>query len=226
MGGVGVVVVKPYYDRDGITIYHGDCREIMPTINADVMVTDPPFGIDYESGMESPGGMARSIAGDSDTAARDEVLQLWGDRPALVFGSWRRSRPEAARMVLVWDTLGALGMGDLSLPWKPSHQEIYVLGSGFVGRRDSDVLQCAPVQSTAKNGRRHPHEKPVELLAMLLRKCPPGSVVDPFAGSGPTLVAAKLDGRRAIGIEIEERYCEIAAKRMAQSVLPFTEAKP
>ena len=111
-------------------------------------------------------------------------------------------------------------MGDLSLPWKPAHQEIYVLGSGFVGRRTSDVLRYAPVQAKPSNGRTHPTEKPVDLLLDLIGKCEPHRlVVDPFCGTGSTLVAAKNLGRRAIGIEIEERYREIAAQRLSQEVL-------
>jgi len=212
-----VTLPTPYYDRDGITIYHGDCREILPLLTADVLVTDPPFGIDYESGHF--GTLARSIDGDEDTAARDEALRLWGDRPALVFGSWRAPRPAATRMVLIWDTLGALGMGDLSLPWKPAHQEIYVLGSGFTGHRGTDVLSFPPVQSMAANGRLHPHEKPVPLLRALIEKCPAGTVLDPFMGSGTTLRAAADLGRRAIGIEINEDYCRIAVERLRQGVL-------
>jgi len=211
--------MKPYYEADGITIYHGDAREIDAWLDADTLVFDPPYGIDYQSGMESPGGLARSIVGDKDTATRDEILQKWGDRPALAFGTWRIPRPEATRSLLIWDTKGALGMGDLSLPWKPSHQEIYVLGHGFEGRRTTDVLSFAPVQSTAKNGRLHPHQKPVPLMSELIAKCPPGKIADPCMGVGTTLVAAKLNGRPAVGIEIEERYCEIAANRLRQGVL-------
>jgi DNA modification methylase len=109
----------------------------------------------------------------------------------------------------------------MDLPWKPSHQEIYVLGKGFQGRRDSDVLTFAPVQAMASNGRLHPHEKPVSLMHALINKCPPGVIADPFTGSGSTLVAAKQLGRKSIGVELEERYCEIAAKRLTQDVLDF-----
>jgi hypothetical protein len=215
--------LKPYYEKDGITIYHGDARGILPAIAGDILVFDPPFGIEYESGWDSPRGMARSIAGDNSTAVRDFCIDWSAGRPALVFGSWKIPRPPQTRMLLVWDTLGALGMGDLSLPWKPSHQEIYVLGTGFTGDRGSDVIQCPPVQSTAKNGRLHPHEKPVRLMKELLRKCPERTIVDPTCGSGSTLRAAKDLGRKAIGIELEERYCEIAARRLDQSVLQFTD---
>lgn len=162
-------------------------------------------------------GVARSIDGDADTAVRDEVLTLWGpDRPALVFGTWKRPRPAGTHTRLIWDTLGALGMGDLSVPWKPSDQEIYVIGYGFAGRRTSNVLSYPPVQSTARNGRIHPHEKPVDLLRDLVRKCPPGVIADPFAGSGSLAVAARLEGRRAVVVELREEYCELIARRLAE----------
>ena len=206
--------MSPYYDHDGITIYHGDCSDVITGLCADVMVTDPPFGIAYKSGRK--GTLARSIQGDTSTALRDALLEIWSPRPALVFGSWRAPRPQHVRALLIWDTKGALGMGDLRIPWKPSHQEIYVIGHGFIGRRTTDVLSFPPVQSMAKNGRLHPHEKPVPLLRELLRKCAPGTIIDPFMGSGTTLRAAKDLGRKAIGIEIEEQYCEIAAKRVEQ----------
>jgi DNA modification methylase len=215
--------MTPYYSHAGIVIYHGDCRDILPHVTADVVVTDPPYGISYESGHD--GVLARSILGDLDTSLRDWVLNIWPG-PALVFGTWRVDRPIRARMLLVWDAGGALGMGDLSLPWKPSHQEIYVVGSGFVGERTSDTLAFPPVQSSAWRGRTHPHEKPVPLLKELLSKCPFGTILDPFMGSGTTLVAAKQLGRKAIGIEIEERYCEIAVKRLQQEVLPLERREP
>ncbi len=216
--------MKPYYSDDHVTIYHGDCLELADLWTcADVLVTDPPYGIDYHSNSPRD-SLAASILGDKDTGTRDQALQAWHGGnivvfPALVFGTWRRPRPLGTRALLVWDTKGALGMGDLSIPWKPSHQEIYVMGLGFSGKRTSDVLSFAPVQSTAANGRTHPHEKPVDLLRELIQKCPPGTIADPFMGSGSTLRAAKDLGRRAIGIELEERYCEIAAKRCAQEVL-------
>lgn len=209
-----------YYQDEHVTLYHGDCREITAWLDTDVLLTDPPYGIDYQSGSRRD-TLAASILGDKDTTARDDVLAAWGERPALVFGTWRIPRPEGTRARLIWDTKGALGMGDLSIPWKPSDQEIYVLGSGFSGHRDTNVLTCAPVQSMARNGRLHPHEKPVPLLERLLAKCPPGVVADPFAGSGSTLRAAKNLGRKAIGVDLDERYCEVIAKRLDQYALDF-----
>jgi DNA modification methylase len=212
------VVPQPYYERGGVTIYHGDCREILPTLPGfDLMMTDPPYGISYQSGMESE-TLARSILGDESTELRDFALE-WHGGAAVVFGTWKTDKPKGIKALLIWDTLGALGMGDLRIPWKPSHQEIYILGSGFTGKRTSDVIQHPPVQSMAKTGRVHPHEKPVGLLRHLLGKSPSGRVIDPFMGSGSALVACKAEGRQAVGIEIEERYCEIAAKRLSQGVL-------
>jgi hypothetical protein len=212
------MTLAPYYSDDLATLFHGDCREVTAWLEADVLVSDVPYGIDYRSNQRRQ-TLARSIAGDKDTTARDDVLTAWGDRPALIFGTWRIPRPEATRALLVWDTKGALGMGAMDLPWKPSHQEIYVLGKGFAGRRTTDVLTVAPVQSLGYNGRVHPHEKPVSLMGELVRKCPPGVIADPFAGSGATLVAAKTEGRKAIGVEIDEAYCEVIAKRLAQDTL-------
>lgn len=218
--------MNPYYSDDSVTLYHGDCfTSGIVRAAAHVLVTDPPYGIDYRSNQRRR-TLARSIAGDKDTTARDRLLEWYMDQPdspALVFGTWRIPRPLATRQVLIWDTKGALGMGAMDLPWKPSHQEIYVLGKGFTGRRDTDVLTVAPVQSLGYNGREHPHEKPVTLMKRLIDKCPPGTIFDPFAGSGSTLVAAKQLGRRAIGVELEERYCEVIAKRLAQGVLDFGE---
>lgn len=207
--------MTPYYSDDSVTIYHGDCREWMP--EADVLVTDPPYGLNYQSGWE--GRLDRSIVGDADATFRDDVLSRWRPKPALVFGTWKVAFPTGTRQVLIWDKQGALGMGALDLPWKPGHEQIYVLGKGFSGYRGTDVLSYAPGQATARRGRLHPHEKPVPLMRDLIAKCPPGVILDSFMGSGTTLVAAKSLNRRAIGIEIEERYCEIAAKRCSQEVL-------
>lgn len=217
------VAGQPYYADDSVQLFLGDCFVQTAWLDADVLLADPPFGIDYKSNSPRV-DLARSIEGDQDTAARDAALELWGEKPALVFGSWRAPRPAGTRALLIWDTKGALGMGAMDLPWKPAHQEIYVLGKGFTGHRGSDVYTVAPVQSLGYNGRTHPNQKPVELLLQLLSKCPPGMVADPFAGSGSTLVAAKALGRKAIGVEIDERYCEIAARRLSQESIPFEDA--
>jgi site-specific DNA-methyltransferase (adenine-specific) len=210
-------MTAPYYADDLVMLYHGDALEL-PHLwdGADVLIWDPPYGVDYQSGSRRD-KLAASILNDTDTAVRDKVLAHWGEeRPALTFGSWKIPRPPATKMLLIWDTKGALGMGDLRIPWKPSHQEIYVQGNGpWQGKRDSNVLTHAPVQAAAKNGRLHPHQKPLSLMQALIAKTH-GAVADPSSGSGSTLVAAKALGRTAVGIELDERYCEATAKRLQQ----------
>jgi hypothetical protein len=228
-------VISPYYADEHVTLYHGDCLTMLDQLDAGVLVSDVPYGIDYKSNWHA-NEMARSIAGDRDTAARDTILEWWAPRPAIVFGTWRIPRPADTRLRLVWNTKGALGMGAMDLPWKPASQEVYVLGmgpaheyseemyvlgKGFTGRRDSDVITVAPVQSLGYNGRTHPHEKPVDLMLRLIDKCPPGTVLDPFAGTGATLVAAKRLGRRAVGVEIDRGYCDVIVQRLGQGVLDF-----
>lgn len=200
----------------------GDCLEVLPTIPAGTRfahITDPPFGIDYSSGRGSSEWGDGAIEGDADTSTRDAALLMAGDSPSLVFGSWRRPRPAGTRQVLVWDTLGALGMGDLRLPWKPSHQEIYALGdaTGFCGARGSDVIPHPPVQSMARNGRLHPFEKPVGLMVRLIRWTTPELIVDSFCGVGSTGVAAVMCGRKFIGVEINAEYAAIARRRIEEA---------
>lgn len=210
--------MKPYYEDDFTTIYHGDCREILPRLNADVLVTDPPYGMAYVSNS-SRYGSTPPIEGDADTGLRDWVLEAWGEeRPAVVFGTWRCPRPEA-RALLVWDKGDSPGMGDLSLPWGPSHEEIYVRGPGWTGRRMGSVLRFPGLSPADSKRPDHPTPKPVGLMVHIIERCPPGVIVDPFMGSGTTLRAAKDLGRQSIGIECEERYCELAASRLRQEVL-------
>lgn len=208
-------MTKPYYQDEHVTLFHGDALTIAEWTKADVLCVDPPYGIDYQSGSRRE-AIAASILGDKDTAIRDAILELWGpERAALVFGTWRVERPVGTKMLLVWDKKGALGMGDLSIPWKPGHEEIYVLGKGeWRGDRTTDVLRVAPVQSVSRNGRLHPHQKPLALMEELVRKLPNGVVADPTAGVGSTLLAAARLGQRAIGVELDEAYCEQIAKRL------------
>jgi DNA modification methylase len=215
--------MRPYYDDGTVVIYHGDCRNVLQELTADVLVTDPPYGINHSSKQEQGEGKwcGRPIVGDASTESRDWVIDWWGSRPAVVFGSWKRARPSGLRAVLVWDKGLAAGMGDLSVPWKPNWEEVYILGDGFSGRRDSGVISGYTAVTWSTRGRLHPNEKPVGLMRDLILKCPPGVILDPFAGSGTTLRAAKDVGRRAIGVEVDEHWCEVAARRLSQEVLPL-----
>jgi site-specific DNA-methyltransferase (adenine-specific) len=215
-------VTAPYYADDGVTLYHGDCLDIRDWLTADVLVTDPPYGVAYVSSMTT---RKRPIAGDQDTAIRDEALALWGDRPACVFGSWKSPRPSGVRHLLVWDKTDGTGpgMGDLRAAFGTSHEEIYLLGDWPKRRARRGSVLRTPVAMGGPFGlaatSEHPTPKPIGLMAALLDAAPAGAVADPFAGTGATLLAAKIAGRRAIGVEFVERYCEVAAKRLAQDVL-------
>lgn len=214
-----------YYQDNLVALYHGDCLEHPEWwTDADVLVTDPPYGMAFVSRGSSKRGRTKKgtspIVGDHNLYSRDTMLAAWGNRPALVFGTWRAERPRDARTLLIWDK-GLVGMGALDLPWGPSHEEIYVLGTGFVGKRGKSVLHIQGLTSTDPERFGHPTPKPVPLMETLIAHCPPGVIADPFAGSGSTLVAAKLLGRKAVGVELEEKYCEIAARRLSQGVLDF-----
>ncbi|MBX6382105.1 MAG: site-specific DNA-methyltransferase [Microbispora sp.] len=198
----------------------GDSREALQEFaDCAAILTDPPFGIAYCSGHRTDALWdGDEIQGDGDTAVRDAVLSGLPDVPKLVFGSWKASRPTGTRAVLVWDKGPALGMGALDIPWKPSAEEIYVIGRGFVGARDEGaVIYHPPVQSMAKNGRLHPNEKPVGLLQKLMRKLPDGPIGDPFMGSASTGEAAVRAGRRFIGCEVVPRYFDIACRRIEEA---------
>jgi site-specific DNA-methyltransferase (adenine-specific) len=203
--------MEPYYADESVTLYHGDCRVVTAWLEADVLVTDPPYGMAYVSGWKP-----NEIQGDRTLTARDDALAAWGDRPALIFGTWRVERPAATRALLVWDKGEWPGMGDLSLPWGPSHEEVYVLGDGFTGTREGTVIRTNRIPASRVD---HPTPKPVSLMERLIQKCPPGVIADPFAGSGATLLAARAQGRRSIGVELEERYCDLIANRLAQGDL-------
>lgn len=204
--------MKPYYEHGGVTIFNASCLDVADWLAADVLVTDPPYGMAYQSGWKD----TSVVANDNDTLQRDAALKWWGGKPAIVFGRWSVPRPADTKMLLIWDKGDWPGMGDLAMPWGPSTEEIYVMGSGFSGKRSGQILRNAHRPS---NNSLHPTEKPVGLMEALLAKCPAGTVADPFMGSGTTLVAAKNLGRRAIGVELNEKYCEIAAKRLSQEVL-------
>ena len=216
----------PYYSDDLVTLYHGDCREIATWLLADVLVTDPPYGISWSThggGRDlrnwAPRQPKAGIVGDESTAVRDEVLAAWGDKPAIVFGSPLVAPPEAAIQALVWRKPVDAGVLGARFVWRRDVEMIYLLGKWpRVSPNRSSVIESRGGMERYRNG--HPHVKPTPLMEHLIEQAPPNSVIaDPFAGSGSTLVAAKLNLRRAIGIEADERWCELAARRLAQDSL-------
>lgn len=214
--------MDPYYSDDFVTLYHGDCLEISAWLDADVLVTDPPYGVAWGSAPMTSytggKGFADSIHGDDSPEVRDAALALWGNRPAVVFGSWRVPRPPGVKHRLLWHKQGRKP-GVTSAPWYSADEEIYILGGGFRGRPEQSVYRTTEDRSKAPKIDGHPTPKPTGLMERLVAKCPAGVVADPFAGSGATLVAAKALGRRAIGVELRENYCEVIASRLSQDTL-------
>lgn len=217
----------PFYEDGSVTLYHGDCREILPALAVDgeaMLVTDPPYGIGWSRGTNKARA-SRShagIANDGDTSARDAVLDLWGVRPAILFGSVHVAPPPGLVQTLIWRKPADTGIVGSITGFRRDVEAIYLCGS--IPKRTvrwSSVLEASHPKFY---GQEHPHAKPVDLMARLIELVPGAVVVDPFVGSGTTLVAAKALGRKAIGIEIESRYCEVAAERCAQEVLDFGEA--
>ena len=219
-----------YYQDEWVTLYLGDClTEHREWLEADVLITDPPYGVDGHlsfgyKGRRPAAGFQRTNARpewDRTLKARDAVIDAWGGRPYAVFGSPARldGALPCREFPLIWDK-GTVGMGDVSFPWGRGYEIVYVNGPGWSGRRESPIIRAQHSPSAAiKMG--HPTPKPESLMAAIITKAPSGIIADPFAGSGSTLVAAKALGRRAIGVEIDERYCETAAKRLAQGALDF-----
>lgn len=221
-------MTEPYYQDEFVTLCLGDCLEVTDWLAADVLVTDPPYGRAWKQGDT---GTARGwksdkhggIANDTTTEVRDAALALWGDRPAILFGDLLARVPENSKHVLIYDKGNDAGFTGAVGGYRRNVEAIYLIGnhgSGLGGR--SAILRTrtsAGGNLARKTG--HPHTKPGDVMQALIDSGPPGTIADPFAGSGSTLVAAKALGRKSIGVELDERYCEIAARRLAQDVLDF-----
>jgi site-specific DNA-methyltransferase (adenine-specific) len=208
--------VKPYYEQDGITIYHADCRDVLPSLPpVDLVLTDPPYnvGLNY-------------IGHDDDMP--DDVYLEWCRQ-------WFTECEQIAKRVIVfpghgnfpiwWQIKKPSGVGCWYKPGNPASGGVFqwcewepflLYGKGIGG---SDVFRST-VSKQRETGD-HPCPKPRLLMRDMLIRSKALSVLDPFMGSGSTLRAAKDIGITAIGIEIEERYCETAAKRLMQAVLPL-----
>lgn len=224
--------MKPYYDDGhGITIYHGDCREVLPDIgHVGLVVTDPPYGIN----TKSDGGGKISPWGDLCNAA------LWyadwmatcrrklGPSGALwTFLNWRSmvTFQKAScdigwpiESLLVWDKQWIGPGGNRGL--RPSYEMVALFAMPDFAIPDRSLSDIQRWQWSAYKPSGHPAEKPLAGMRWLIDASQAdGDILDPFMGSGTTLRAAKDLGRRAIGIELEERYCEIAARRLDQEVL-------
>ena len=223
--------MTPYYEQDGITIYHGDCLFLAPHLRYGVVVTDPPYGIGYNTDSRRFTRASSPWWKNVDSTLVTNAPPVEGDKrafdpapwvkcPAVLWGAnhYASRLPDSGGW-LVWDKrIGAEDMAEKG--WPLSEAELAwtnIRGSVRVFRN----LWSGLLRSAEKGEYYHPTQKPVALMAWTIGFVPNGIILDPFMGSGTTLVAAKRLGRQVIGIEIEERYCEIAAKRLSQGVLPF-----
>ncbi|MDF3280866.1 site-specific DNA-methyltransferase [Gordonia sp. N1V] len=223
-------MTAPYYEDELITLYKGNCLDLAHLwVVADVLITDPPYGMAFNSGQKWQSRdefRERAIAGDNTTDARDDVLAAWGTKPAAMFGTWRVQRPAAVAQILIWNKAGAgPGMGDVRSAFGTSHEEIYLFGTWLRGenKRMGSVITTTVSPSAMTSAVGHPTPKPVSLMETLVSRAPAGVIAEPFAGSGSTLLAARNLGRRAIGVEIEEKYCEIIANRLSQNAFALEE---
>ena len=215
-----------YYEDEFVTLYCGDCLDHPEWWTAaDVLITDPPYGIGGSLNFHKAGRVVPTFAQQAWGATlevRGRALDLWGGRPAPIFRSPPRldGAPPHREVPLIWDKGNIVAMGDISFPWRPNYELIYISGPGWHGHRDTAVVHCEHHTNAARDIG-HPTPKPIQLMEHLVRKSPEGVIADPFTGSGSTLIAAKMAGRRAIGVEMNEEYCEIAANRLAQDALDF-----
>ena len=227
-------IPKPYYERGGITIYHGDCREILPQLGpVELVLTDPPWGTntatDSRRFTAAPTDWWRPPTNESRKSVRPHSPiagdreefdpRAWIGQPAILWGAnnFTRYLPHSGGW-LVWDKrlgledMAANGwpLGEAELAWTNIRGSVRVFRNRWAGLvRDSEQGEFY-----------HPTQKPIALMRWCIEFLPSeGTILDPFMGSGTTLRAAKDLGRKAIGIEIEEEYCEIAARRLSQEVL-------
>lgn len=205
-----------YYSHGGIDIWHGDCREMLSSIEADTVITDPPYGINYLKGAGGKGAHNRRniarVLGDNEPF---DPAMLLGYRNVIMWGAEHYAQRLPEGRWLAWDKLNGVdsydSFSDVEFAWfnqKGAARIFRYLWKGIC--RDGEK----------ETRRTHPTQKPVALMAWCISLIPDSAViVDPYMGAGSTLVAAKKMGKRAIGIELVEAYCEDAALRLSQEVL-------
>ena len=232
--------MKPYYDDAGVTIYHGDCREVLPTLGAvDHVITDPPYSARTHSAHDATAkghrgqgfdGSARKVLGYSAWTP-DDVRHVV---PALCRASgWVVLMTDHVLCPAVHEAMEGAGRYVFApLPWFVPGSRVRLAGDGPSSWTTWIVVSRTGAQHRwgtlpggymQRGNQLHMGGKPEELMAALVADYsrPGDLVLDPYMGSGTTLAAAKRLGRRSIGIEIDERACEIAAKRLAQGALPL-----
>ena len=216
--------MTPYYDHAGIVIHHGDCREILPTLEkCDLLLTDPPFGVGnfvQVTGRLMGRGKNHGMAVEWNESPPDlEIFHLFKEksRHRIIWGANFFNSFEDKGGAIVWVKRQSM----------PNFSKADIASCTHFQKTEIIEIPWTNFTVTHKAESDHPCERPVELYEWCIRYLPFDlqTILDPFMGSGTTLVAAKNLGRKGIGIEIEERYCEIAAKRLSQEVFDFEEPK-
>jgi DNA modification methylase len=205
--------MKPYYEHAGITIYHGDCREILPELPLmDLLLTDPPYGINADRDRKSQknGWVDYGSSGWDKIRAPDDLLSECRSkaRDNVIWGGNYFALPPTMGW-LVWDKCQRdFSLADGELAWTNQTRAL----------RICSISRAAALQ----DGRQHPTQKPIALMKWCISLFPDTeNLLNPFCGSGTSLIAAKAYSIPAIDIEAEERYCELAAKRLSQEILNF-----
>lgn len=256
--------MRPYYEHAGVTIYHGDCREVLPLLDPvfDLVVTSPPYNLGgepwphlgnwkqgdsaggkskWKNGSDAGAGIQYGQHDDSMPwpeyiAFQKHVLcllwELLSDNGAIFYN--HKCRVIGARLwtplellpslvtlrqIVVWARPGGVNFNPTA--FVPTHEWIILLAKAAFRLKSKGVSGLGDVWSMSPDKNEHPAPFPLALPSRAMDATTPGPVLDPFMGSGTTLVAAKTFGRRAVGIDIDERYCEIAAKRLSQEALPL-----
>ena len=208
-------MIKPYYDYNGITIYHGDCLEILPELpKVDLVLTDPPYGGgDHYNFRYKEKGLFENKSPEKKYF--DEIIKksknqiIWG-------GNYFTDKISVNRCWLCWLKSQPIdAFSDFELAWTSFDKVSKKIDLKSYGFNHADKRHSG-------NSTLHPTQKPVALFRWCIEfSKTTGLILDPFLGSGTTAVACKQLGRRCIGIEIEEKYCEVAAKRLSQEVIEY-----
>ncbi len=221
-GAKGGEVMTPYYQHDGITIYCGDCREILPLLNlpldSPLVLTDPPYGRGKADRFGSRDAKCQAmpytpIFGDDQPFDPKHLLQF--ERLCLWGANWYADKLPPSNGWIIWDKKDggtSDNLSDAELAWTNLSGATRLFRHKWRGM----------IKASEKDQKRvHPTQKPIALMSWIIQQHAQETdlILDPYTGSGPVLKAAKLLRRRAIGIDISEAYCEIAAKGLAQEVL-------
>lgn len=219
--------IKPYYQDSHCTIYHGDCRDILPSLKrVDLVLTDPPYGIDYKPLNKKYDGSLNThtqIMGDKNEMSFSFLFTLGKNQIIWGAENFYSQLPHRGRWICWHKRTGStkdnsMFSSDFELAWISLSEGYYK----FFRVVHGGVINANSASKGNNDPRVHPTEKPISLMRKCIELFPEAqTILDPFMGSGTTLRAAKDLNRKCIGIELEEKYCEIAARRLAQEVLLF-----